>query len=66
VLCIGPFAKPGHISTQPKSHVSLPKFCEDTFGIDPLSTRDAASNGMTDCVDHTQPPLTAPTLHTEP
>jgi hypothetical protein len=42
--------------------VSLLKFCEDTFGIAPLTDRDAASNGMSDCMDLTQNPLPPPDL----
>jgi phospholipase C len=59
-LCVGPYAKRGHISHQENSHVSLLKFCEDTFGLAPLTDRDGASNGMSDCLDITQPPLPAP------
>jgi len=55
-LVVGPYAKPGHISSQLNSHVSLLKFCQATFGLDPLTDRDASSNGMTDCIDLTQPP----------
>jgi phospholipase C len=61
-LCVGPYAKPGHLSHQENSHVSLLKFCEDTFGIAPLTDRDAASNGMSDCMDLTQNPLPPPDL----
>lgn len=52
-LVIGPYAKPGHISHQFNSHVSIPKFIEDTFGLPSLSVRDSSSNGLTDCYDYT-------------
>jgi len=65
-LCISPYAKPGHISDQENSHVSLLKFCEDAFGLDPLTSRDADSNGMTDCIDYTQDPQPAPQLTVSP
>src|SRR3984893_4910986 len=55
-LVVGPYAKPGHISRQLNSHVSLLKFCEDLFGIDPLTDRDGAANGMSDCIDLSQVP----------
>ncbi|MGO9384317.1 MAG: hypothetical protein ACLP4W_20055 [Mycobacterium sp.] len=42
------------------SHVSLLKFCQFTFGLDPLTDRDAASNGMTDCIDASQQPNAHP------
>jgi hypothetical protein len=53
-LVVGPYAKPGHLSRQLNSHVSLLKFCEDVFGLDPITDRDAASNGMSDCIDLSQ------------
>ncbi len=53
-LALGPYAKPGHVSHQENSHVSLLKFCETIFGLDPLTDRDAASNGMSDCFDFNQ------------
>ncbi|MUL64669.1 hypothetical protein BOO86_09370 [Mycobacterium sp. CBMA 234] len=59
-LVVGPYAKPGHISSQLNSHVSLLKFCENNFGLDALTDRDAAANGMTDCIDLTQTPNPAP------
>jgi phospholipase C len=55
-LVAGPYAKPGHISHQLNSHVSIPKYIEDTFGLMPMSGRDASSNGMVDCYDYTQTP----------
>src|SRR5205807_3392639 len=45
-LVLGPFAKAGHISSQENSHVSLLRFCEDTFDLAPLTDRDGQSNGM--------------------
>jgi phospholipase C len=59
-LVVSPYAKAQHVSSQENSHVSLVKFCEDTFGLAPLNNRDASSNGMTDCFDFTQTPLDPP------
>ncbi len=59
-LVVSPYAKPGHVSKQESSHVSILKFCETIFGLDPLTERDAASSGMSDCVDFSQKPLPAP------
>ena len=59
-LVISPFARPGHVSHQENSHVSLVIFCESAFGLEPLSQRDAASNGMSDCFDFTQSPNPPP------
>jgi phospholipase C len=55
-LVVGPYAKPGHISSQLNSHVSIPRFIEDTFGLPQLSGRDRAANGLTDCYDFGQAP----------
>jgi phospholipase C len=30
------------------------KFCENVFGLDPITDRDAASHGMGDCFDLSQ------------
>ncbi|HKA56823.1 MAG TPA: alkaline phosphatase family protein [Candidatus Binatia bacterium] len=59
-LVLSPYAKPGYISHQENSHVSLVKFCETIFGLAPLNDRDGAANGMSDCFDFTQQPLPAP------
>lgn len=59
-LVVSPYAKPGHISHQENSHVSLVRFCETNFGLAPLNQRDAASNGMSDCFDFAQQPLPPP------
>jgi phospholipase C len=54
-LVLSPYARAGYISHQENSHVSLLKFCESNFGLAPLNQRDAASNGMSDCFDFSQP-----------
>jgi phospholipase C len=59
-LVLGPYAKAGHVSSEENSHVSLVRFCEDTFGLAPLNERDGGSNGMRDCIDLTQAPLGPP------
>ena len=61
-LVLSPYAKRNHVSHQLNSHVSLLKFCEDTFGLEPLTERDRLSNGMSDCFDLTQEPLPPPHL----
>jgi len=57
---ISPYAKRGHVSHQENSHVSLLKFCEDTFGLAALNDRDRSSNAMSDCFDFSQAPHPAP------
>ena len=32
------------------------RFCENVFGLDAITDRDAASHDMTDCIDLSQPP----------
>jgi phospholipase C len=59
-LVLGPYAKTGYVSKALHSHVSLLKFCEDTFRVDPVNARDAAADGMSDCFDFTQSPLPPP------
>jgi phospholipase C len=55
-LVISPYAKRGYISHAQHSHVSLVKFCENTFGLPSLNARTAASDGMEDCFDFSQTP----------
>jgi phospholipase C len=60
-LVVGPYAKPNHISSQLNSHVSIPRFIEDNFGLGHINARDGVANGMTDCYDYSQnalPPYT--------
>jgi len=57
---LGPYAKSGYISSVVHSHVSLVKFCEATFGLQPINTRDGGSDGMSDCFDYSQSPLPPP------
>ncbi|MDE3179576.1 MAG: hypothetical protein KGM47_07935 [Acidobacteriota bacterium] len=59
-LALGPYAKGGHISSVLCSHVSLLKFCEETFGVPALNSRDGNANGMDDCFDFTQKPAPPP------
>jgi len=44
------------------SHVSLVRFCEDTFDLPHLNARDAAADGMGDCFDFTQQPKAFPSI----
>jgi phospholipase C len=56
-LVVGPYAKPGYISHQLNSHVSIPAYIEGLLGLQPLTGRDDASNGMSDCFNYTQTPI---------
>jgi phospholipase C len=59
-LVLSPYAKPGYISKVLHSHVSLIRFCEDTFSLPPLNSRVSAADGMADCFNFNQPPLKPP------
>jgi phospholipase C len=52
-LVLSPFAKAGHVSSTLTSHVSLIRFCETTFGLEPVTPRTAAADPMSDCFDFT-------------
>jgi phospholipase C len=56
-LVVSPFAKPGFVSHEENSHVSIVRFCETIFGLEPLNERDGGSNGLSDCFDFRQKPL---------
>jgi phospholipase C len=59
-LVVSPYAKKGHISKTLHSHVSLIKFCENTFGLPSLNARTKTADGMEDCFDFKQSPLAPP------
>ena len=59
-LVLSPYAKTGYISKVLHSHVSLIKFCETTFGLPSLNSRDNATDDMSDCFDFTQKPVPPP------
>jgi phospholipase C len=61
-LVISPYAKSGYISKATHSHVSLLKFCETTFGLQPLNARDRDADDMSDCFDFTREPALPPPL----
>ena len=61
-LVISPYALPGHVSHALYSHVSLLRFAETIFDLEPLTERDATANDMLDCFDFDQSPLQPLTL----
>jgi phospholipase C len=56
-IVVSPYARPGHISHLLHSHVSLLRFAEIVFDLDPLTERDAGASTMLDCFDFDQTPL---------
>jgi phospholipase C len=59
-IVLSPYARKGYISKAQHSHVSLVKFCESTFNLPPLNSRDRASDDMSDCFDFNQVPAQPP------
>jgi len=68
VPCIvaGPYARAGHVSHELYSDVSLLRFVETIFGLEPLTERDARANDMLDCFDFEQAPLHPLSLEARP
>ena len=56
-IVISPYARSGYISHTFYSHVSLLRFAETIFDLEPLTERDARAHDMLDCFDFDQPPL---------
>ena len=56
-IVISPYARPGYVSHTIHSHVSLLRFAETIFGLEPLTERDAHASDMLDCFDFEQPAL---------
>ena len=57
---VSPYARAGYVSHQLHSHISLLKFAETIFGLQPLTEREAQVDAMLDCFDFAQkmlPPL---------
>ncbi len=50
-LLISPYARKGFIDSTVNDHTSILKFIETRFGLNPLSTRDAAANAMLEAFD---------------
>jgi phospholipase C len=56
LLVISPFTHQGTVSHTLLSHVSLLRFIEDVFHVQPLTSRDRSANGLSDFFDFSQPP----------
>lgn len=56
---VSPYAKAGYISHQFHSHISVLKFAETIFGLQPLTEREAQVDDMLDCFDFSQKPRAA-------
>jgi phospholipase C len=56
-IVISPYARRGYVSHTTSSHVSLLRFAETLYALDPLTERDASASDMLDCFDFAQEPL---------
>lgn len=56
-IVISPYARSGYVSHNLYSHVSLLRFAETIFNLEPLTERDAQADNMLDCFDFDQTPL---------
>lgn len=48
---VGPYVKPGYVSSVQYDHTSVLKHFEKLHGLRPLTTRSTAANDLTDCFD---------------
>jgi phospholipase C len=53
-IIVSPYARAGYVSHTLHSHVSLLRFVESIFGLEPLTERDANASDMLDCFDFDQ------------
>ena len=56
-IAVSPYARPGYVSHTLHSHVSLLRFAETIYGLEPLTARDAEASDMLDCFNFEQVPL---------
>src|SRR6185436_3524787 len=62
LIVISPYAKPGFIFSENSEQASVPRFIEEIFGAEPLSSLDAAAqdgqaNNLMNAFDFEQTPL---------
>lgn len=61
-IVVSPYTKSGYISHVLRSQISMIKFIETLFGLNPINQRDKAADDFSDCFDFTQKPLSPPTF----
>ena len=57
MLVISPFARPGFVDHTTSDFSSILKFIEATYGLAPLTSRDAKATGMTEAFDFSRKPV---------
>src|SRR6185503_11053847 len=50
-LVVGPYVKPGYVSSTIRDHTSVLRHIENRFQIPPLGMRDTAAADLSDCID---------------
>ncbi|HEY0783377.1 MAG TPA: alkaline phosphatase family protein [Thermoanaerobaculia bacterium] len=60
LLVISPYARRGFVAHETFDHTSILKLIEWRFGLQPLTSRDAAANNLADVLDFTHADLSAP------
>lgn len=67
VAVVSPWTKPHYVSHVVRDHTAILKFIETRFSLPPLTSRDAASDDMTEFFNFTAPSyLTPPALPAQP
>ena len=61
-LVVSPYAKRGYISKTVRSHISVLKFVEKFYGLQPIHARLKSANDMSDCFDPHQAPSGPPKI----
>ncbi len=56
-IVISPYARAGYVSKKSHSHLSLFRFIESAFGVEPLNDRDRLASNIDDCFNFSQTPL---------
>jgi phospholipase C len=56
LLVISPYAKEGHVMSEPAEFSSVLRFIEDNWGLTPLTHRDREADNLMDAFDFTQAP----------
>lgn len=71
-VVMGPYVKQGHVSDTLYDHTSVLAFVERLYGLDPLTSRDAAANDLSDLLDTERiearapaPPITLPEVQAD-
>jgi len=66
MVIVSPYARPGYTDSNDATYLSILAYTEDTFGLEPLNTDDAAAYDYAAAFSYSQPPLgPAPMVRTK-